>query len=161
LADAEARISALYLNPTTTALPSNEIDTHDVEVQTTTTPPEQDAIVDLSVFSSSTSTKPTARKLARTFAPPSNDQGIQYIYVPTNKRCPIKIMRTRLTCLGLERRRVIDIHYPDQNVVAILVHNDCAAETLQCLKKKPESPQSNLIHCTPSVLRNPKVPTLE
>jgi hypothetical protein len=166
LAVAETPIAALSLNPNTTALPSNEIDTHDVEVQTATTPPEQDVIVDPSVFSFSTSTKPTASyaaklkaprsnkptvrelaRIARTFAPPSNDQGFQYIYVPTNKRCPMKIMHTCLVCLGLERRRVIDVHYPDQNVVAILVHNDYAAEALQCLKK-PESPQSNLIRCT-------------
>jgi hypothetical protein len=171
LADAEARIAALSLNSNTTALPSNEIDTHDVEVQTAATPPEQDVIVDPS---SSTSTKPTASyaaklkaprsnkptarelaRIARTFAPPSNNQGFQYIYVPTNKRCPIKIMRTRLARLGLERRRIIDVHYPDQNVVAILVHNDYAAEALQCLKKAKVSPiQFDPLH--PSVLRNPK-----
>jgi hypothetical protein len=174
LADAEARIAALSFNPNTTALPSNEIYTHDEEVQTATTPPEQDVIVDPSVFSSSTSTKPTASyaaklkaprsnkptarelaRIARTFAPPSNDQGFQYIYVSTNKRYPIKIMRTRLARLGLERRRVIDVHYPDQNVVATLVHNDYAAEALQYLTNARVSTiQFDLLH--PLVLRNPK-----
>jgi hypothetical protein len=42
-------------------------------------------------------------------------------------------MRYRLQRLGLGRGRIVDVHYPDHNVVAILVHNDYATEAREIL----------------------------
>jgi hypothetical protein len=68
---------------------------------------------------------------ARFFQPPSTNQGFQYLYIPTKARIPVGKLRTTLKRLGLNNSRILDIHYPDRNVAALLVHNDYAPELKQ------------------------------
>ncbi|KAG1607104.1 hypothetical protein G6F46_012542 [Rhizopus delemar] len=65
---------------------------------------------------------------ARILQPPSENQGFKYIYLPTKARVPIGQLRSRLRKLDINNNRVLDIHHPDRNVVALLVHNDYADE---------------------------------
>ncbi|KAG1487979.1 hypothetical protein G6F53_013655 [Rhizopus delemar] len=65
---------------------------------------------------------------ARLLQPPSENQGFQYVYLPTKARVPIGQIRTRLRKLDIQNTRILDIHYPDRNIVALLVHNDYVDE---------------------------------
>ncbi|KAG0846510.1 hypothetical protein G6F16_013408 [Rhizopus arrhizus] len=67
---------------------------------------------------------------ARLLQPPSENQGFQYVYLPTKARVPIGQIRTRLRKLDIQNTRILDIHYPDRNIVALLVHNDYVDELL-------------------------------
>ncbi|KAG1189687.1 hypothetical protein G6F70_009438 [Rhizopus microsporus] len=69
---------------------------------------------------------------ARFLQPPSENQGFQYIYIPTKARVPIGQLRSRLRQLDINNSRILDIHYPTRNVVALLVHNDYASELKSC-----------------------------
>lgn len=72
----------------------------------------------------------------RFFQPPSTNQGFQYLYVATKTRIPVGKLRTHLRNIGVNNARVLDIHYPDRNIVALLVHNDYADEFKQLLETK-------------------------
>ncbi|KAG1137689.1 hypothetical protein G6F37_011048 [Rhizopus arrhizus] len=93
---------------------------------------------------------------ARLLQPSSTNQGFKYIYFPTKARVPIGQIRSRLCKLDINNNRIIDIHYPDRNIVALLIHNDYEDELrkqLQCFKvtiKEDFNP------CDPQVLRDPK-----
>ncbi|RCI02346.1 hypothetical protein CU098_002465, partial [Rhizopus stolonifer] len=73
--------------------------------------------------------------VARQFIPVSTDQGFQYLYLPCRRKLPIRDMRQQFARLGLDRGRVLDIHYPDRNVVAILVHNEYASAASAVFEK--------------------------
>jgi hypothetical protein len=151
LAEATARIAVLE-KPTLEVHPTYDPSTDPITYGTEHSkyallPPTNEATAATSSPSASYASKlkmprpnqPARRNIAsivRTFAAPSAAQGFQYIYVPTNKRCPIKEMRYRLQRLGLGRGRIVDVHYPDHNVVAILVHNDYATEAREILSNK-------------------------
>ncbi|SAL97383.1 hypothetical protein [Absidia glauca] len=62
--------------------------------------------------------------LARSLAPPSTNQGYQYLYLTTRIRQPIGQLRKTFRGLNIESNRIIDLHYPTNNTLAILVHND-------------------------------------
>ncbi|KAG1549161.1 hypothetical protein G6F47_002729 [Rhizopus delemar] len=68
---------------------------------------------------------------ARLLQPPSTNQGFKYIYLPTKARVPIGQIRSRLRKLDINNNRIIDIHYPDRNIVALLIHNDYEDELRQ------------------------------
>lgn len=115
-------------------------------------------------------TKPVPRKrlssrkiasIARTFTHPSADQGFQYLYFPIARKIPIREMRTNLTDLGLENSRLVNVHFPDSNVVAVLVHNDYASEALSILQKKKVSPEPNFDPLSHTILRDPKFKNLD
>jgi hypothetical protein len=70
-------------------------------------------------------------------------------------------MRTNLTDLGLENSRLVNVHFPDSNVVAVLVHNDYASEALSILQKKKVSPEPNFDPLSHTILRDPKFKNLD
>ncbi|KAG1549096.1 hypothetical protein G6F49_009702 [Rhizopus delemar] len=72
---------------------------------------------------------------ARLLQPPSENQSFQYLYLPTKPRVPIGQLRSRLRKLDINNNRILDIHYPDRNIVALLVHNDYANELRYQLKR--------------------------
>ncbi|KAG0945126.1 hypothetical protein G6F29_002425 [Rhizopus arrhizus] len=45
-------------------------------------------------------------------------------------------LRTTFKKLGVNNGRLLDLHYPDRNIVAVLVHNDYAPELTELLSKK-------------------------
>ncbi|KAG1024491.1 hypothetical protein G6F43_014171 [Rhizopus delemar] len=56
---------------------------------------------------------------ARFLQPPSENQGFQYIYIPTKARVPIGQLRNRLRRLDINNSRILDINYPTRNIVAL------------------------------------------
>ncbi|RCH95003.1 hypothetical protein CU098_010419 [Rhizopus stolonifer] len=68
---------------------------------------------------------PAAREAAaRNFLPISETQGFAFIYLHLRGKEPMSAMRMRLRRLKLQSSRILDIHYPTNNVVALLVYSD-------------------------------------
>ncbi|ORE02359.1 hypothetical protein BCV72DRAFT_265253 [Rhizopus microsporus var. microsporus] len=88
--------------------------------------------------------------------PPSENQGFQYIFVPTKARVPVGQLRTRLRKLEVNNSRILDIHYPAHNTVALLVHNDYAPELKSHLQKFKVRIIDNFDPCDGSILMDPK-----
>ncbi|KAG1369222.1 hypothetical protein G6F61_012519 [Rhizopus arrhizus] len=65
---------------------------------------------------------------ARTFSSPSTNQGFKYLHLSIQRRLPIRQIRSLLRRLHINSSHVLDIHYPDRHLVALLIHNDCEAE---------------------------------
>lgn len=97
---------------------------------------------------------------ARFFQPPSANQGFQYIYIPTKARIPVGKLRTTLRKLDINNSRILDIHYPDRNVAAILVHNDYATELRELLRKRQITMNDDFNPWDGSILKDPKYATL-
>ncbi|KAG1512430.1 hypothetical protein G6F53_005185 [Rhizopus delemar] len=93
---------------------------------------------------------------ARLLQSPSTNQGFKYIYLPTKARVPIGQIRSRLRKLGINNSRIIDIHYPDRNIVALLIHNDYEDELRQQLQRFKVTIKEDFNPCDPQVLRDPK-----
>lgn len=71
---------------------------------------------------------------ARAFQRPSETHGFQYLYFPSRARMPIGQMRACLRRFGIENNRVLDIHYPARQTIALLVHNDFVTPMLEKLR---------------------------
>ncbi|KAG0755808.1 hypothetical protein G6F29_010652 [Rhizopus arrhizus] len=93
---------------------------------------------------------------ARLLQPPSENQGFQYLYLPTKARVPVGQLRSRLRKLDINNNRILDIHYPDRNVVVLLVHNDYADELRSHLRKFKVTLKDDFDPCDPMILRDPK-----
>ncbi|CEI87630.1 hypothetical protein RMCBS344292_02040 [Rhizopus microsporus] len=65
------------------------------------------------------------------FQPPSTNQEFQYLYVSTKAHVPVGKLRSYLRNMGVNNARVLDIHYPDCNITALLIHNDYNGSTLK------------------------------
>ncbi|KAG0763416.1 hypothetical protein G6F57_003087 [Rhizopus arrhizus] len=91
---------------------------------------------------------------ARLLQPPSTNQGFKYIYLPTKARVPIGQIRSRLRKLDIDNNRIIDIHYPDRNIVALLIHNDYEDELRQQLQRFKVTIKEDFNPCDPQVLRD-------
>ncbi|KAG1457044.1 hypothetical protein G6F56_006698 [Rhizopus delemar] len=96
---------------------------------------------------------------ARFFQVPSTTQGFQYLYLPTKARIPLGKLRTTFKKLGVNNGRLLDLHYPDRNIVAVLVHNDYAPELTELLSKKGVKLNTTFDPCAASVLKDPKYAT--
>ncbi|KAI8335680.1 hypothetical protein BD560DRAFT_440475 [Blakeslea trispora] len=70
------------------------------------------------------------------------------------------IQRQNLKTLGVTNGRVLDIHYPTRNVVALLVHNDYRQQLMDTLKKAKVEPLTNFSPVDPSILTNTEYSTL-
>ncbi|KAI8971974.1 hypothetical protein BDF20DRAFT_915714 [Mycotypha africana] len=93
---------------------------------------------------------------ARILQAPSNNQGFQYIYLPTKARIPIGQLRNHFRKLGLNNSRLLDTHYPDRNIVAVLVHNDYASEFKDQLRKFKITIQESFNPTSGTILKDPK-----
>ncbi|KAG1150757.1 hypothetical protein G6F37_009888 [Rhizopus arrhizus] len=93
---------------------------------------------------------------ARLLQSPSTNQGFKYIHLPMKTRVPIGQIRSRLRKLDINNNRIIDIHYPDRNIVALLIHNDYENELRQQLQRFKVTIKEDFNPCDPQVLRDPK-----
>lgn len=93
---------------------------------------------------------------ARLFTPPSVTHGFKYLYFPARSRIPAGQMRGRRRQLGIDNNRVLDIHYPERQVIAILVHNDFADEFLESFAKFRVTPLTDYDPLDPTNLKGPK-----
>lgn len=96
---------------------------------------------------------------ARFFQAPSTTQGFQYLYLPTKARIPLGKLRTMFQKLGINNGRLLDLHYPDRNIVAVLVHNDYAPDLTELLSKKGIKLNTTFDPCAAEVLKDPKYAT--
>ncbi|KAG1050146.1 hypothetical protein G6F43_007565 [Rhizopus delemar] len=72
---------------------------------------------------------------------------------------PAKV-RSLLQKLDINNNRILDIHYPDRNILALLVHNDYAAELRQQLQRFKVTIKDDFDRCSSQNLRDPKYATL-
>ncbi|PHZ10553.1 uncharacterized protein RHIMIDRAFT_314592 [Rhizopus microsporus ATCC 52813] len=93
---------------------------------------------------------------ARLLQPPPENQGFQYVYLPIKARDPIGQVRTRLRKLDITNNRILNIHYPDRNFVALLVHNDYVNELRKQLERFKVTFKDNFDPCGSKLLRDPK-----
>lgn len=98
---------------------------------------------------------------ARTFTLPSSTQGFQFLYLPTQRKYSIKEMRQRLHGLGIDKSRIIHIHYPDSNIVAILIHNDYASTAITQLASHDIQPTLDFNPLSHTILRDPQYKDLD
>ena len=87
---------------------------------------------------------------------PSENQGFQYIYIPTKARVLVGQLRSHLRQLDINNSRILDIHCPICNVVALLVHNDYASELKSHLQKFKVYTKDDFNPCDGSILMDPK-----
>ncbi|KAG0775239.1 hypothetical protein G6F18_013983 [Rhizopus arrhizus] len=67
--------------------------------------------------------KTTARQMEaihRRFVPVAAHHDYEYVYLPSRYREPISSLRSKLHKLKINNARVLDVHYPDRQVVALL-----------------------------------------
>ncbi|OBZ80553.1 hypothetical protein A0J61_11398 [Choanephora cucurbitarum] len=104
---------------------------------------------------------PAARDAAaRTFLPVSGSQGFSFMYLPCRSKEPISAMREKLRKLKLQSSRLLDIHYPTNNVMAMLVHNDYLEEATNLLQLNKIDLIENFSPDSPNNLSNPKLADL-
>jgi hypothetical protein len=68
---------------------------------------------------------------ARVFMEPSGESGFTSVYLPCRRRMPISELRGNLRKLKIANFRVLDVSYPAQKVVALLVHQEYAKELME------------------------------
>ncbi|KAG1046887.1 hypothetical protein G6F43_010643 [Rhizopus delemar] len=78
---------------------------------------------------------PSQTAAARTFSPPSTNQGFKYLYLSIQRCLPIHQIRSLLRRSHINSGRVLDIHYPDHHLVALLTRNDYETEVRSQLEK--------------------------
>ncbi|KAI7848438.1 hypothetical protein BDC45DRAFT_419654, partial [Circinella umbellata] len=93
---------------------------------------------------------------ARAFTTPSETHGFCFKYFPTRGRKPVSDQRKNLRQLGIDNSRLLDIHYPDTNVVGFLIHNDYATELLDLMKQHNLEPNTKFDPHNPQYLRDKK-----
>lgn len=99
---------------------------------------------------------PSQMAAARTFSVPSANHGYKFIYLPLRRRLPIGQLRSHLRQLNISTRRILNIHYPDCHLVALLIHNDYEVELRSQLKKFKIPIQDDYDPLDPSNLRDPE-----
>lgn len=97
---------------------------------------------------------------ARIFHPPSLNQGFKYLYLPTKARIPVGTLRTTLRKLGVNNARLLDIHYPARNTVAILIHNDYEKEFTELIHHHNITIKADFNPSSGEILADPKYSTM-
>ncbi|KAI8380020.1 endonuclease-reverse transcriptase-domain-containing protein, partial [Choanephora cucurbitarum] len=59
----------------------------------------------------------------------------EYVYLPNKYRARLSVFRQKLRLIGLDNSRVLDVHYPARNVVALLIHTAYKENLLKVLNK--------------------------
>ncbi|KAG1315296.1 hypothetical protein G6F64_000776 [Rhizopus arrhizus] len=89
---------------------------------------------------------PSQTAAARTFSPPSINQGLKYLYLSIQRRLSIRQTRSLLQRFHINSSCVLDIHHSDHHLVVLLIHNNYEAEVRSQLEKfyypSPQSPRS-------------------
>ncbi|KAG1464647.1 hypothetical protein G6F46_002674 [Rhizopus delemar] len=75
---------------------------------------------------------------------------------PEKLQVPVGQIRSHLRKLDINNNRIIDIHYHDRNIVALLIHNDYEDELRQQLQRFKVTIKEDFNPCDHEVLRDPK-----
>ncbi|KAI7853449.1 hypothetical protein BDC45DRAFT_424811, partial [Circinella umbellata] len=87
-------------------------------------------------------------------------QGFQFMYVPCRHRMTIKAMRQILRTLRVDNSRILDVHFPDRQVAALLIHNDYSQSLTEILEKEGIQVKKEFDPLDPSILRDQKLADL-
>ncbi|KAG1488510.1 hypothetical protein G6F53_013566 [Rhizopus delemar] len=96
----------------------------------------------------------------RRFVPVTSRPDYEYVYLPSRYREPISSLRAKLQKLKINNARVLDVHYPDRQVVALLVHSDYVTDLLAAFAKAKVQPIKDFNPLNPDLLRDPKFASL-
>ncbi|SAL95272.1 hypothetical protein [Absidia glauca] len=96
----------------------------------------------------------------RALSPPSDNQGFQYIYLNTRNRLPMGQVRKNFRAIKIDTNRLLDLHYPVNSVLAILIHNDYTNTFMIQITKIGLTTMSPFNPCDPAHLHNPKYKAL-
>ncbi|KAG1034995.1 hypothetical protein G6F43_013315 [Rhizopus delemar] len=96
----------------------------------------------------------------RRFVPVTSRPDYEYVYLPSRYREPISSLRAKLQKLKINNARVLDVHYPDRQVVALLVHTEYTADLLAAFAKAKVQPIEGFNPLSPDLLRDPKYASL-
>lgn len=108
--------------------------------------------------------KPTARQMEaihRRFQPVTDTHDYKYLYFPSRYREPISSLRAKLHKLKINNARVLDVHYPDSQVVALLVHTDYESSVVAAFTPAKIEQLTNFDPLDPAHLRDPKLASLD
>ncbi|KAG0755558.1 hypothetical protein G6F16_011315 [Rhizopus arrhizus] len=97
---------------------------------------------------------------ARIFHPPSLNQGFKYLYLPTKAPIPVGTLRTTLRKVGVNNARLLDIHYPARNTLAILIHNDYEKEFTELIHHHNITIKADFNPSSGEILADPKYSTM-
>ncbi|KAI7846829.1 hypothetical protein BDC45DRAFT_452844 [Circinella umbellata] len=92
----------------------------------------------------------------RFFQPPSANQGFQYLYFNTKTRMPIGQVRHHLCSININNGRILDIYYPEKNILALLIHNDFTDELKSQLGQHGITPKTSYDPTSPDILHDKK-----
>ncbi|KAI9473768.1 MAG: hypothetical protein EXX96DRAFT_579264, partial [Benjaminiella poitrasii] len=109
--------------------------------------------------------KPFPRQVAsatRQFTPLPQDSnpGFQYLYLPSRNKETLPRLRDKLAYLKVNNWRVLDIHFPARQVVALLVHNDYASELCSLFAAAGITPLVDFNPLDPQHLNDPRLASL-
>ncbi|KAG1277596.1 hypothetical protein G6F66_012250 [Rhizopus arrhizus] len=93
---------------------------------------------------------------ARGFQPVSGEQGFEYVYIPRSRRMTYTEARRRLSRLGVDSWRILDVCYPAHSVVGLLVHLQYKPALLSLLEKAKIPTLDTFDPLDPANLADPK-----
>ncbi|KAG1534406.1 hypothetical protein G6F51_012116 [Rhizopus arrhizus] len=93
---------------------------------------------------------------ARGFQPVSGEQGFEYVYIPRSRRMTYTEARRRLSRLGVDSWRILDVCYPAHSVVGLLVHLQYKPALLSLLEKAKIPTLDTFDPLDPDNLADPK-----
>ncbi|KAI8330247.1 hypothetical protein EDC96DRAFT_579931 [Choanephora cucurbitarum] len=120
-----------------------------LESQSPSLPSKQGSIQAQSDSPSQNSLSPPPLGIPNT---PSENQGFKYLYIPTKARISVGQLRR----LNINSSRILDIHYPARNIVAILVHSDYALDLKSHLKQVKITTKDDFDPCNGQNLLDPR-----
>ncbi|SAM08830.1 hypothetical protein [Absidia glauca] len=149
--------------PPTPSSPSPSVATA-VDNNPPPSPPPQPTLVPSHQHHFDQQLDPKARKrhqaAVRALSPPSDNQGFQYIYLNTRNRLPIGQVRKNFRAIKIDTNRLLDLHYPVNSVLAILIHNDYTDTFMTQITKIGLTTMTSFNPCDPAHLHNPKYKAL-
>ncbi|KAG0803722.1 hypothetical protein G6F20_013273 [Rhizopus arrhizus] len=96
---------------------------------------------------------------ARGFQPVSGDQGFEYVYIPRSRRMSYSEARRRLSRLGVDNWRVLDVCFPAHSVAGLLVHLQYKPALLGLLERAKVPVLSDFDPLDPQHLADPTYAT--
>ena len=105
---------------------------------------------------------PRSRDIAaRLFTPISESQGFKYVYLPCRAREKYSDVRKKLKSLKIDSARILDVHYPAQKMIALLVHNDYSDIIMKRFTDVGVKPIKDFDPTDASVIRDPALAGLD
>ncbi|KAI9249690.1 hypothetical protein BDA99DRAFT_589842 [Phascolomyces articulosus] len=93
---------------------------------------------------------------ALAFTVPSATHAFCFNNFPTRGGNPVSEQRKNLKMLGIDNSRILDMYYPDTNVVGFPIYNDYEYEIIEIMKKSNLEPNTKFDPHNPTYLKDQK-----